>query len=99
MFTLSSNDLNVLSKSAKEINIPIRFKSSEEKFPKEISPKERITHNQAASCDDDGHIFVYDSNPNQIHNHINEESSGTSNIFLFKLIKFLIFFSYSTKKN
>jgi len=72
MFTLSSADLNVPHKSDQEIHIPIRFKSSDEKFS-----KERTTHNIAASCDDNGHIFVYDSNPNQ-------ESTGKFNLFILK---------------
>jgi hypothetical protein len=87
MFTLSSTDLNIPHKSNQEIHIPIRFKSSDEKFS-----KERITHDTIASCDDNGHIFVYDSNSNQ-------ESTSKSDIFLLKLILSLILFSYITKKN
>jgi hypothetical protein len=89
MFSLSSADLNVPPKTDQEINIPIRFTSHEEKFVRAITPKERTppaVHDTAAACDDDGHIFVYDSNPNQIHNHINEEQPGRLNIYIFKSI-------------
>jgi hypothetical protein len=68
MFTLSSADLNVSHKPDQEIHIPIQVKSSNEK----------TTHDTAASCDDDGHIFVYDPHPNHIH----EEPSSNCNIVL-----------------
>ncbi|UJR37809.1 hypothetical protein I4U23_030499 [Adineta vaga] len=71
MFTLSSSDLNMPQKSNHEINIPIQFITDDEKMSNQISPKEKLpspTYNLAASCDDDGHIFVYDSNPNQTNN-------------------------------
>jgi hypothetical protein len=91
MFTLSSADLNIPHKSDQERKKPIRFQSPNEKFP-----KERITHDTVASCDEDGHIFVY--GPNQ--NHTTEELSGKSNIFLLKLINLsCFFFSSITKKN
>jgi hypothetical protein len=84
MFTLSSTDLSVPHKTNQEINIPIRFKSHDDKFSKGLSPKERLplsTHNATASCDDDGQIFVYDPKPNPTHT--NGEQSGKSNIIPF----------------
>lgn len=85
MFTLSSADLHIPPKSDREINIPIRFQSSDEKFS-----KERITHDIAASCDDDGHVFVYDPSPN----HIPEESSSKLNFFLSKIESISLVFQF-----
>ncbi|CAF2544318.1 unnamed protein product [Rotaria sp. Silwood2] len=81
MFTLSSIDLNLTHKTDQDINKSIRFKSYDEKLPKrEVNSKERTPPPQdtAASCDDDGHIFVYDSNPNETHNNNNNEEQSTT---------------------
>ncbi|CAF4609599.1 unnamed protein product [Rotaria sp. Silwood1] len=78
MFTLSSMDLNLTHKTDQDINKSTRLKSYDEKFPKrEVNSKEKTQQDIAASCDDNGHIFVYDSNSNQIDNHINEEQTTT----------------------
>lgn len=76
MFTLSSADLNIPHKTDQEINMSLRLKSPE-----------RITHDTAASCDDDGHVFVYDPPPN----HNNEESTSKflTILFLFTVINLL----------
>lgn len=78
MFNLSSTDLHVPQKTDQAT---IRYISHDEKSPKEKTPPS--IHDAAASCDDDGHIFVYDSNPNQIHHQINEEQTGKLKISLF----------------
>ncbi|CAF0847476.1 unnamed protein product [Rotaria sordida] len=76
MFTLSSVDVNLTHKTDQDISKSTRFKSHGEKFSKqEINSKERISQDTAASCDDSGHIFVYDCNSNQTHNHNNQEQS------------------------
>ncbi|CAF4119662.1 unnamed protein product, partial [Rotaria sp. Silwood2] len=77
----SSIDLNLTHKTDQDINKSIRFKSYDEKLPKrEVNSKERTPPPQdtAASCDDDGHIFVYDSNPNETHNNNNNEEQSTT---------------------
>ncbi len=68
MFTLSSADLNTAPRIAQEINKPARLQTSDQQ-----SPKEKNTSDTVAACDDDGHIFVYDSNPT------NETAAGKSN--------------------
>jgi hypothetical protein len=90
MFTLSSTDLNIPRKPDQEIHIPIQIQTSNEK----------VTHDIAASCDDDGHIFVYDSHPNNYH----EESAGKFKIIFSSIdssIFSLLFFqlSYQEKLN
>ena len=89
MFTLSSSDVHHSQQSDPTVNIPIRFIPRDEKLQREISPKERtppIIHEptHVASCDDDGHIFVYDSNPN---NH----QEQTSNLNIHNFNKFYYF--------
>lgn len=73
MFTLSSADLNIPHRSDSEIHIPIQIQSSNEKYPTGV-----VTQDTAASCDDDGHIFVYDPHPS--HGH--EEPSGKLKMFI-----------------
>jgi hypothetical protein len=65
MFTLSSADLHAPHKIEQEIRKSILVHKP--------GPKER-TRNPVASCDDDGLIFVYDSNPNDL----NKEQSTIS---------------------
>ena len=69
MFTLSSTDVNIPRKPDQDIHIPIHIQTSNEKATQDI----------AASCDDDGHIFVYDSQPNHFH----EEPTGKYILFSF----------------
>ncbi|CAM4917460.1 unnamed protein product [Rotaria socialis] len=62
MFSLSSTDLNLTHKTDQDIHsTSIGFKSYDGKYTKQ--PIE----NPAASCDDNGHVFVYNSEPNPIH--------------------------------
>ncbi|CAM4743302.1 unnamed protein product [Rotaria magnacalcarata] len=62
MFSLSSTDLNLTHKINQDIHsTSIGFKSYDEKHTKE--PIE----NPAASCDENGHVFVYNCEPNPVH--------------------------------
>ena len=73
MFTLSSTGLNLPHRSNPEIHIPIQIETSNEKYPTATT-----THDaNAAACDDDGHIFVYDSDPPQNY----EQSASKINLF------------------
>ena len=83
MFTLSSADLNLPHRSDSEIHIPIQIQTSNEKYPTEV-----VTQDTAASCDDDGHIFVYDPHPP--HDHV--EPSGK--LKMFSLFVQSIFLSF-----
>ncbi|CAF0872469.1 unnamed protein product [Adineta steineri] len=80
MFVLSSADINILHKTNQEISPPIQFLTPNEKYSNTVSPKEKLSSpidNTTASCDDHGHIFVYEPNLNQNHTHKNEEQSVT----------------------
>lgn len=59
--------------SSTDINIP------------HISPKEKITRDTAASCDDNGHVFVYDPPPNAI----NKEPTGKFFILFLSRLTFI----------
>ncbi|CAF1152230.1 unnamed protein product [Adineta ricciae] len=83
MFTLSSADVNdAASKHSQETIIPIQIQSHKDKISNQINLTERVSspaYNLAASCDDDGHIFVYDVTPTQTLKHSNDEQpSATS---------------------
>ena len=83
MFTLSSADLNIPHRSDSEIHIPIQIQSSNEKYPTEV-----VTQDTTASCDDDGHIFVYEQHPP--HNHV--EPSGKLKMFILLVQSILLSF-------
>ena len=93
MFTLSSADVtDATSKLSQETIIPIQIQSHKDKNSNQISLTERVSspaYNLAASCDDDGHIFVYDITPTQTLKHSNDEQpSGKSFEIFFQTIKF-----------
>lgn len=90
MFTLSSADLNLPHRSNSEIHIPIQIETSNEKYPTVTS-----THDTTAACDDDGHIFVYDTDPPQSHEH----TTGKVKILAFSRRSISLSSSYNTKKN
>lgn len=83
MFTLSSADLNIPHRSDSDIHIPIQIQSSNEKYPIEVVANDAAT----ASCDDDGHIFVYDPPDHR------EEPPGKSKRFT-RFLQSIIFSFY-----
>lgn len=91
MFTLSSADVNIPKKIDQEINIPIQIITSTDKIP-----KEKITHDVTASCDIDGQIFVYESDPPQ---HIDQPTGLPFNFAISNTQYFFFFYRNVTPEN
>lgn len=86
MFTLSSVDINSTQKANTDKTRSPRSNSYDEKLPNENTTNTKVassTQDTAAACDDNGQIFVYEQNQNQIPTFNKEEQSGEEKTALF----------------